>query len=184
MTKKIEKSNTVTIDHESRVTRETINSQLSADLIEQPEFRINEERDRQIALQKKTQFDWDHMMVKGTFRFHECKGGVNSFFFRKYKADVIKKYTMIDGNDYEVPQMVADHLNDNCKMPKYRFDTATGVHPGKMSTSSRAIQSNPAYNQVVDREDDRMNFYVKGPSSMTYSQHKLTIAGVNAGRGF
>lgn len=53
-------------------------------------------------------------MVKGIFRCHEPRGGCVTFSFRKYKWDSTKRYTMHDGQEYEVPLCVARHLNKNC----------------------------------------------------------------------
>lgn len=41
------------------------------------------------------------------------------FQYRKYKGDPIQKYSMKDGEVYEVPLGVARHLNTNCWYPSY-----------------------------------------------------------------
>jgi hypothetical protein len=61
----------------------------------------------------------DHKMVKGIFRCYEPRGGSMTFNFKKYKGDEVLKYTMIDGQAYDVPLMVAKHLNQNCWYPKH-----------------------------------------------------------------
>lgn len=53
-------------------------------------------------------------LVKGIFRCHEPRGGSVTFSFRKYKWDAVKTYTMVDGEEYEIPLSVARHLNNNC----------------------------------------------------------------------
>lgn len=63
----------------------------------------------------------DNEMVKGIFKFYEVPGGSVSFCFRKYKGDPILKYTMLDGQIYTVPRMVAKHLNNNCWYPEYDY---------------------------------------------------------------
>ena len=61
----------------------------------------------------------DHRMVKGIFRYLQCREGTTSFSFKKYKGDPIAPYKMIDGHTYEVPFMVAKHLNKNCCYEKH-----------------------------------------------------------------
>lgn len=61
----------------------------------------------------------DHKTVKGIFRCYEPRGGSFTFSFKKHKGDPILKYTMIDGETYEVPLMVAKHLNQNCWYPRH-----------------------------------------------------------------
>ena len=58
--------------------------------------------------------DKDNKVVKGIFRCYEPRGGSFSFAFKKYKGDKVLKYTMQDGQTYDVPLMVAKHLNQNC----------------------------------------------------------------------
>lgn len=58
-------------------------------------------------------------MVRGVFRFHEVPGGCMEFMYRKYAGDPVQKYSMHDGEIYEVPLGVARHLNTNCWYPLY-----------------------------------------------------------------
>ena len=62
--------------------------------------------------QYKRELEKDKKMVKGKFFCHEPKGGNVKFFFKKYKEIPIKEYTFADGQDYEIPLMVAKHIND------------------------------------------------------------------------
>lgn len=71
--------------------------------------------DEEMRLLKKK----DHKMVKGIFRCYEPRGGSMTFSFRKYKGDDVLKYTLVDGEIYDVPLMVAKHLNQNCWWPKH-----------------------------------------------------------------
>jgi len=59
----------------------------------------------------------DHKIVKGVFRCFEPRGGSFTFSFKKYKGDEVLKYTMVDGETYEIPLMVAKHLNQDCWYP-------------------------------------------------------------------
>lgn len=61
----------------------------------------------------------DNEMVKGVFRSFEPRGGTVTFSFKKYAGDDVQQYTMVDGDTYDVPLMVAKHLNNNCWYPKH-----------------------------------------------------------------
>lgn len=65
--------------------------------------------------------DNDHKMVKGVFRHLEVPGGSLTFAFKKYPGDQVETYAMKDGEKYEVPLMVAKHLNQNCWYPKHQW---------------------------------------------------------------
>jgi hypothetical protein len=61
----------------------------------------------------------DNRLVKGIFRCYEPRGGSFTFNYKKYRGDQVQKYTMVDGNTYEVPMMVARHLNNDCWYPRH-----------------------------------------------------------------
>lgn len=61
----------------------------------------------------------DRKMVRGIFRFHEVPNGQMEFVFKKYPGDPVEKFSMKDGEVYEVPLGVAKHLNTNCWYPVY-----------------------------------------------------------------
>ena len=63
----------------------------------------------------------DHKIVKGIFRCYEPRGGSFTFNFKKYKGDQVVKYTMVDGETYSVPVMIAKHLNQNCWYPRHSY---------------------------------------------------------------
>ncbi len=65
--------------------------------------------------------DKDREIVRGKFRFHEIPGGVMEFVFRKYKQDPVESFTMVDGEIYQIPRGVANHLNKNCWYPIHHF---------------------------------------------------------------
>ena len=77
----------------------------------------------------------DHRPVKGVFRCYEPSGGSFKFSFKKYKGDPIFTKTMVDGETYEIPLMVAKHLNNNCWYPKHSHvmdkDGKPSVHVGQ-----------------------------------------------------
>lgn len=61
----------------------------------------------------------DNRIVSGVFRYHDCRGGKLKFSFKKYEGDPVEPYEMVDGKKYDVPFMVAEHLNKNCNYPKH-----------------------------------------------------------------
>ena len=61
----------------------------------------------------------ENRMVKGIFRCREPAGGSVTFPFKKYKWDPVRFYTFIDGETYEIPLMVARHLNENCNYAEH-----------------------------------------------------------------
>jgi len=63
----------------------------------------------------------DHKLVKGIFRCYEPVGGSFKFSFKQYPGDPVYTKTMVDGETYEVPLMVAKHLNQNCWYPKHSY---------------------------------------------------------------
>lgn len=60
-------------------------------------------------------------MVRGKFIYHECPNGIMEFNFRKYKNDELKRYSLKDGETYEIPLSVARHLNSNCSYDAYNY---------------------------------------------------------------
>lgn len=61
----------------------------------------------------------DRKLVRGIFRFHEVPNGQMDFVYREYPGDPLEKFSMKDGEVYEVPLGVAKHLNKNCWYPVY-----------------------------------------------------------------
>lgn len=58
-------------------------------------------------------------LVKGIFRCHEPRGGSVTFSFKKYKWDPVRQYTLVDGEEHEIPLAVARHLNKNCSYQRH-----------------------------------------------------------------
>lgn len=63
----------------------------------------------------------DHKIVRGIFRCYEPRGGSFKFSFKKYKEGKIKTRTLVDGQTYDIPLMVAKHLNQNCWYPRHSY---------------------------------------------------------------
>lgn len=53
-------------------------------------------------------------LVKGVFRCHEPRGGSVTLVWREFKGDPVRRYTLYDGQEYEIPKGLAKHLNQNC----------------------------------------------------------------------
>jgi len=78
--------------------------------------------------------DKNREKVKGMFKFYEVPGGTLSFVFKEFKGDQIEKYTMVDGQVYEVPLGVAKHLNKNGWYPVHHYkqdDAGTHMRVGE-----------------------------------------------------
>lgn len=84
----------------------------------------------QEAPQVKTQVDRDNELVRGMFRFYEVPGAPFSFCFKKNPGAKIERYDMQDGEVYEIPRCVAEHLNKNCWYPVHEY---TMQEDGKQS---------------------------------------------------
>lgn len=65
--------------------------------------------------------DRDREKVRGMFKFYEVPGGSLSFVYKAYKEDSAEKYTMVDGQIYEIPLGVAKHLNKNGWYPVHHY---------------------------------------------------------------
>lgn len=67
------------------------------------------------------QRDKDREKVRGIFRFYEVPGGGMSFCYKKYKGEPVEKYTLVDGEVYELPLGVAKHLNSGGAYPVHEY---------------------------------------------------------------
>ena len=70
-------------------------------------------------IQRRRKFDAE--IVSGTFHYTQVPGGTLSFYYIKYKGDPIKQYNFVDGQHYDIPRGVANHLNDNCGVPVHQY---------------------------------------------------------------
>ena len=74
-----------------------------------PSYRFEEERKA------------DSKKVKGIFQYHELHGGTLSFCFKKWKGDTLQHYTLVDGQEYELPLGVVRHLNSDCSTEEHSY---------------------------------------------------------------
>ena len=111
--------------------------------------------------QRERYFNWmrdrDREKVKGVFRFYERPGGDMEFVYRAYKGDPVEKYSMIDGQTYEIPLGVARHLNKNGWYPEYEYVPGgkTILVPGGQPTNMRIGKKTHRFGfQKLDFLDD------------------------------
>lgn len=98
----------------------------------------------------------DHKTVKGVFRCFEPRGGSISFSYKKYKGDPILKYTMVDGDTYEIPMMVAKHLTNDCWYPKHTHVLDANGHPS-VDVGQKIQRCSFESLEFVDMDDDNFN---------------------------
>lgn len=72
-------------------------------------------------------------MVKGVFKFFECPGMSAKVIVKKYKELPMFEKEMTDGQEYEIPLYVANHLNG--------IDITAEHINGKLGTCSYALHS-------------------------------------------
>ncbi len=88
------------------------------------EIKIPEiKRDRKINLPL---YD-DIKKVKGIFRNLEYPGTGITFPFRGGWKGPVKQYSFFDGLEYEIPEELADHLNNNCCYKEMKWLSADGT---------------------------------------------------------
>lgn len=78
------------------------------------------EQEAPAAHTRRTQEDYDNETVRGMFRYYEIPGASFKFMFRK-NGGRVEKYEFEDGQVYEIPRCVAEHLNKDCWYPVHEF---------------------------------------------------------------
>lgn len=124
-------------------------------------------KEEKIAADVDLRKEWenDHKMVKGIFRYHECPRGVLGFPFLKYKWDEMQTYNLKDGEIYELPLMVAKHLNTNCWYPSYTYKNDSNGMP-EVRLSEKIRRTSFQSLEFVDLEDPSMkSLTAKSPMS-------------------
>lgn len=78
-----------------------------------------------LAIKKKNSLEEkrvkDKELVRGRLNYNEVPGGTLDFSFRKYKGDPIIKYSLIDGEIYNLPRGVANHLAISGSYPIHEY---------------------------------------------------------------
>lgn len=109
---------------------------------------------------RRADIDRDLKTVKGMFKFYEIPGGMLEFYFRKYKSVPTKKYTFWDNQTYEVPLMVAKHLNSSGWYPIHRHaQNDDGTRSQVIGQKVRRYGFTPL-DFIVDAEDELKNSIV------------------------
>lgn len=114
------------------------------------ELKEQQRRTNEIALRKL--WEKDKTLVRGIFRYHECPGGMMSFPFHKYKWDEMTTYNLKDGEVYELPRMVAVHLNTNCSYPTYNYKNNVHGQP-EVTVSERVRRTSFQSLEFVDVDE-------------------------------
>jgi hypothetical protein len=84
--------------------------------------------------------DRDREIVSGIFRNYEAPGSTLCFGFKAYKGDDLVKYTLMDGERYEIPIGVARHLNNTGFYPEYEFIQGEKGLQGAFSIDGQRMQ--------------------------------------------
>jgi len=79
----------------------------------------------------------ESVKVKGVFQDNELPNGCIRFAFKKFPGDQIQEYTLISGQEYELPLAVVKHLNSNC------FYAQDAYVPGNILDPSGKPMKNP-----------------------------------------
>lgn len=105
---------------------------------------------------RRKQMEKDLRMVKGMFKNTELPGAPLSFTFLKYKEVPVKTYTFEDGGTYEVPYMIANHINNNCWYPVYKtFDDGDGKFRQKIGQKVQRFSFIPLdFMEELDTSND------------------------------
>lgn len=122
---------------------------------EMTSYEMEQERRDMQEKELYREFLEDSQMVRGIFNFKECPRGKLTFSFHKYKWDPIKTYELQDGELYEIPLMVAKHLNTGCWYPTYNYQQDERGLP-KVSFNEKVRRTSFQNLDFVDRKDPSM----------------------------
>jgi len=64
----------------------------------------------------------DSKISKIRFINHKSKGGLLEFTFKKYKEDPYIDYKLKDGETYDLPMAVINHINNDCIEPLREYE--------------------------------------------------------------
>lgn len=143
-----------------QISSKKINTAIPSAPIETP-IRVMSEREiemeRRVMNEAELKRDWqeDSQMVRGIFNFKECPKGKLKFSFKKYKWDDLNTYELTDGELYELPLMVAKHLNTACWYPTYAYKQDERGLPA-ISFSEKIRRTSFQNLDFIDRKDPSM----------------------------
>jgi hypothetical protein len=65
----------------------------------------------------------DAEIISGVFKNIECPGSSLQFWFKKYDEPPVY-YEFLDGQRYDIPRMVAEHINKGTKVKSHEYPQA------------------------------------------------------------
>lgn len=74
----------------------------------------------QVQKNMEEEYEKDHEVFEGRFRYIEKPGQKIEFRLKKYARDGYPHYSLQDGNVYSLPRFVIDHINNEINYKKYR----------------------------------------------------------------
>jgi hypothetical protein len=80
--------------------------------------------------------------VRGVFKYYEQPGQTARFPFKFFPHDPITVYELTDEHEYEIPLVLAQYINNNCRYPLHKH---IEIEKGK-------------HDQILDRYIQRMGF--------------------------
>lgn len=95
----------------------------------------------------------DNDLVTGIFRYIEHPRGTLRFRFKKYANDEYKAYELVDGQKYNLPRMIARHLNNNVHYMEYQrldktlegMSVSAGYNDGSLQCPERMQVANKVH---------------------------------------
>lgn len=103
--------------------------------------KLTKEEKEIAAKELKVLHDKDSRMVRGRFQNFECPTASFGFMHRIYAQDPMEKYTMEDGEIYEIPLRVAKHLNSGVFFETSRHKNKSGTLTFKEKVKRVGFQS-------------------------------------------
>lgn len=98
--------------------------------------------------------------VKGIFRNLEYPGTGISFPFRDGWKGPIKTFTLFDGLEYEIPETLANHLNNKCAYKTLKWLASDGTET--VNARPLTTASMPNFTQQIDKKTHRFMFQITG----------------------
>jgi hypothetical protein len=74
----------------------------------------------QVAREEREEYEIDHQMFQGRFRYIEKPGQTLSFRYKKYRQDEYREWHLQDGETYTLPRFIINHINNNVHYMKYQ----------------------------------------------------------------
>lgn len=98
--------------------------------------------------------------VRGIFRNIEYPNTGFSFSFRGGWKGPVKNYTLFDGQEYEIPKEVADHLNNRCAYKNMKWVSSDGMET--VNAKPLTTSSMPNFKPEINKKTHRFMFQITG----------------------